>query len=205
MFISQLKRTAALGAIVAVIGLASVPAQAAEVITPVGVDLRDGDFTFTFLDSTFTFGTNGDIFNPLTVQTSDNAAVSSFGGFLGIPVNPTSFFTNRGTVQFGPDVFGSFASFSSETAVPFSNGENFLGLRATFEGQNYFGFAYTSGFTLNSIGFQTAPQTTITATTDISAAVPEPATWAMMLLGFFAVGGAMRRRSQQTSVAYSFA
>lgn len=35
-----------------------------------------------------------------------------------------------------------------------------------------------------------------------SAAVPEPATWAMMLLGFGVVGGAMRRRAR-TSVSFA--
>ncbi|QYU69157.1 PEPxxWA-CTERM sorting domain-containing protein [Leptolyngbya sp. 15MV] len=37
----------------------------------------------------------------------------------------------------------------------------------------------------------------------LQAAVPEPATWAMMLLGFFLVGGALRQR--KTQVSYSFA
>ena len=36
------------------------------------------------------------------------------------------------------------------------------------------------------------------------AGVPEPATWAMLILGFGVVGGAMRRRSQP-KVSYSFA
>lgn len=36
-------------------------------------------------------------------------------------------------------------------------------------------------------------------------AVPEPATWAMMLIGFGAVGAAMRRRKSQPRVTVSFA
>jgi len=35
----------------------------------------------------------------------------------------------------------------------------------------------------------------------VTGAVPEPATWAMMIAGFGLVGGAMRRRS--TKVAYA--
>lgn len=35
-----------------------------------------------------------------------------------------------------------------------------------------------------------------------SGAVPEPATWAMMLVGFGAVGSAMRRRSARTAVSF---
>ena len=38
----------------------------------------------------------------------------------------------------------------------------------------------------------------------LSNSVPEPATWAMMIIGFGAVGGAMRRR-QRTAVRYNFA
>jgi len=33
--------------------------------------------------------------------------------------------------------------------------------------------------------------------------VPEPATWALMILGFGAVGGAMRRRNAKTSVRFA--
>jgi hypothetical protein len=35
-------------------------------------------------------------------------------------------------------------------------------------------------------------------------AVPEPATWALMILGFGLVGGALRRRDSQTRVRYNF-
>ena len=42
-----------------------------------------------------------------------------------------------------------------------------------------------------------------TITYDLSGGVPEPATWALLILGFGAVGGAMRRRS--STIAVSFA
>jgi hypothetical protein len=35
-------------------------------------------------------------------------------------------------------------------------------------------------------------------------AVPEPATWALMLLGFAGIGLAMRRRKQHMAVKYNF-
>jgi hypothetical protein len=42
------------------------------------------------------------------------------------------------------------------------------------------------------------------AITDVAGAVPEPATWAMMLVGFGGVGFAMRRRSKvRTTVSYA--
>ena len=40
---------------------------------------------------------------------------------------------------------------------------------------------------------------------ELAAAVPEPATWALMLLGFGFVGGAMRSRRKNTNVRVSFA
>ena len=48
---------------------------------------------------------------------------------------------------------------------------------------------YADGFKLKAVGYE------------LEAAVPEPATWAMMLLGFFAVGGAMRSRSKRGVLA----
>ncbi|WP_083500197.1 PEPxxWA-CTERM sorting domain-containing protein [Sphingomonas endophytica] len=39
--------------------------------------------------------------------------------------------------------------------------------------------------------------------TDLTSAVPEPATWAMMILGFGMVGAAARRRRQHVGVSFS--
>lgn len=46
---------------------------------------------------------------------------------------------------------------------------------------------------------------TVTAGPATTAAVPEPSTWAMMLVGFGALGFTMRRRREQAQVRYSFA
>lgn len=59
------------------------------------------------------------------------------------------------------------------------------GLRGTFP---------TASFTPN-----------FTLTASEVGAVPEPGTWAMMLLGFGFVGGAMRRKGKKSSVAVSYA
>ena len=39
----------------------------------------------------------------------------------------------------------------------------------------------------------------------LTATAPEPTSWAMMLIGFGAMGAAMRRRRTSLSLSYSFA
>ena len=57
------------------------------------------------------------------------------------------------------------------------------------------GLAYLNIHTSNNPGGEIRAQ--------VSAAVPEPATWAMMLLGFGVVGGAVRYRRRSIGVAFS--
>jgi PEP-CTERM motif len=99
--------------------------------------------------------------------------------FLGIPVEPSTSFTDRRgdhDVLYGPNQFGSYASFPTATDIPFSSGDSFLGLRYTIGADTFYRFAQFAGGDL--------------------AQVPEPSIWAMMMLGF--VGTALlakRRRS----------
>ena len=165
---------------------AAAPAAAQVSVTPIGVDFASTAYTFTFGQSTFTFTGTGDPFGPLAISTGGTGQVNSFFG------SPTTNFADRGTVTFGPDM--QYSSFSTPTPIRFSNGDNLIGLSATSGGDTFFGFAFTTNSVLNSIGFATAPGATVTATTAITAAVPEPATWAMMLIGFGAMGVSMRRR-----------
>ena len=165
---------------------AAAPASAQVSITPVGVSFATAPFTITFGQSTFTFTGTGDPFGPLAISTGGTGMVNSFFG------SPTTNFADRGTVTFGAD--SQFSSFSTPTPVRFSNGDNLIGLSATSGGNTFFGFAFTTNSTLNSFGFGNVPGATITATSAIPAAVPEPATWAMMLVGFGAMGVSLRRR-----------
>ena len=178
----------------------AAPAMAAPVFVTTNADLVASPFSFDVQGATFTLSATNSFAAPLSVQTSDTGEFSSFGGFLGIPVTPSPSFTNRGTVQYGPGVFGSYASFDSLTPVNFSNGENFLGFRALVGDDAYYGFVFTTNGMLNGYGFETSANTVITATT---AAVPEPATWAMMIGGFAFAGSVLRRRRSATAVAYA--
>lgn len=167
------------------------------VITPINQDISTTPYTFTFNGGTFTFDTRGSFPDFLFVQTSGGAAVRTVFG------QPSTDFTNRGTVRYDNSTLGGFAAFPDRTNVRFTNGENFLGLRVTSGGQDFFGFAFTTNTVLNSIGFETSPGVVITATRAIPAAVPEPGTWGLMILGFGAVGFAMRRRQTRTTLSYA--
>ena len=174
------------------VALSTAPACASVVVT--GTDYSTSPVTFSFGDSTFTFSSTGDWFNPTAVQTAGTGKVNDFFG------TPTTNFVDRGTVVFGPD-FGSYSAFSAPTTIPFSNGDNFIGLEATLGSDIFFGYAFTTNTFLNSVVFSDVPGQAITASVDIPAAVPEPATWAMMLLGFGAIGMTLRFRRRALAPA----
>ncbi|WP_114228818.1 MULTISPECIES: PEPxxWA-CTERM sorting domain-containing protein [Sphingomonas] len=189
----SLALTGAVGA-AAFLALAAAPASAAVVVTPIGVNYGTTPYTFSIGESTFTFSGTGDIFGPTAISTGGTGMVNTIFG------SPTTNFVDRGTVTFGPD--SQYGSFSTASPIRFSNGNNFIGLSATLNGATIYGYAYTTNSVLNSIGFQTTPGTAITATTAIPSAVPEPATWLTMLIGFGAIGASIRlRRRRPTAVA----
>lgn len=73
-------------------------------------------------------------------------------------------------------------------------------------GQNFFGIRATDGDVLTSIAFDTngsgvadLRQVRLGGITSQMSAVPEPGTWAMVLLGFGAIGFGMRRRKSTES------
>lgn len=67
----------------------------------------------------------------------------------------------------------------------------------------YVTFALGAGETLNSLTFTTSPAQDAFEVANFSvAAVPEPASWALMISGFGLVGGALRRR-EQTRVTFA--
>jgi hypothetical protein len=101
--------------------------------------------------------------------------------------------------------FGLGDSVSFEFGAPIAAGETLDSLSApggvwtgSYTGTQFF-FAANTGLTASS--FRVGSVTVNTATP----AVPEPATWAMMVLGFMAMGSVLRRKSQQQQrVRYNF-
>ena len=190
--------------ILAVSVLLSAPASAAVVLG--GPELFSAT-PFTFGPSaadqfSLSYPVSG-FFNDTFVSTTGTAQVSSFGGFLGIPVEPTTYFTDmRGghDVLFGPDQFGSYAGFPTATDIPYSSIDSFLGLRYTIGADTYYGFARFSGGDLEGYGFETTPNTDIDANFPV-AQVPEASTWAMMMLGFAGIVLVAGRRSRSLRLA----
>jgi len=186
-----------LAAVTSILALAS-SASATPVITSIGADLAASPYTFTYQGSSFTFGYNGQLFSgPVTISTANGGEVNTIFG------QPTTNFADGrgGPVTFGPTQ--NYGAFADQTVIRFSNGGNFIGLRAVTGTGTFYGFAYSTDNILNSIGFENVADTAITATT-AAGAVPEPASWALMIAGFGLVGGAMRRRAAVwTTVRYA--
>jgi len=183
-------------AALALTAAAAAPANA-QSVTAIGANYASTPYTYTIGGNSFTFSGTGDIFAPTAIATSGGAMVNTIFG------SPTTNFVDRGTVSFGPN--DQYASFGSATPIRFSNGDNFIGLSALLNGSTYYGYAFTTNTILNSIAFQTTPGVAITASTAIPAAVPEPATWMMMLVGFGAIGASIRLRRRRSAMALAAA
>ncbi len=78
-----------------------------------------------------------------------------------------------------------------------------------YTGQVLGGDAYTGGQAFGVQSYPNCPNTPasacdlnfrVTGTREVAGAVPEPATWAMMIAGFGMMGGALRRRSRATNL-----
>lgn len=180
--------------------IAATPTLAAPMITAISADLSRSPYTFDYLGSAFTFGFNGDYFGagPVTVSTATGGEINTIFG------QPTTNFADGrgGPVTFGPSM--QYATFASPTPIRFSNGGNLIGLRAVTAAGTYYGYAFSTNNLLNSIGFESVAGAAVAATTAIPSAVPEPASWAMMIMGFGVVGAAMRKRSRvRTSVTFA--
>ena len=179
-------------ALAAIVATASAASHAAVVTVAAGTNFASTPFTqdfgggnsltFTLVDPAFF------AYDPAGVSTAGSTQVLSLGAPFYDPPRPTSFFTDRGG-SIGPASLGTFTSFATPAAIPFSIVRSLVGFRFDLGGGYQYGFADVTGGRLAGIRFETTPGVAIGLN-----AVPEPASWALLIAGFGLVGGAARRR-----------
>jgi hypothetical protein len=178
--------------------------------------------TITYdLSGSFT-GVNGGEFNNVDAvftgigETDDAVAfdasttivpLSSFTAFAGgltyTFTSPISFFVNRDEDFAGfvsGDVSSGFVRFTSTSGAGLTGYDGISNLAPT--AATFFTNGSTGTFTTDRGDVLITRATNLVVSATV-AAVPEPATWAMMFLGFGMMGASMRYRRRETKVAYA--
>lgn len=118
-------------------------------------------------------------------------------------------FTNLTDIEFGADGNLYALSYDLDSLLGPGVGGGIFQVSSTGAVRNVFstGLANPTGFTIDSRGdfYVTAYGTVMEGTGQLIKveAVPEPATWGMMLLGFGAIGSVARRRRTNATVRYA--
>lgn len=145
----------------------------------------------------------------LTTTAPNGLGRSGVGFFLGSD-SATFTFLNPITA-FAIDI-NTFATTAGSYDVVLDTGDDAFSIFETFPGTGtgqFIGFVSDTPFTTVSLsantGFAYTLDTLLYGTREAVTGVPEPATWAMLLLGFGLVGGAMRsaKRRQKLTVSYA--
>ena len=207
-----MKRLLSVAAAVVALGLGSPSTAATLVIDEngiltgaTGVDVLGVSYDVEFVDGTFTsiFGDGSTLSFAGSGQTGVVAAAESLLDqvFIGVFDNDSNL--TRGC---------SFNLYCIAT-IPYEVQEGeYLALAAL--NNNQFGFEDFYGSDRGDVNFDTSlnpslvfARFTLSGSTPppVNGAVPEPTTWAMMLFGFFGIGGTLRfvRGRQKLSVSYS--
>lgn len=134
---------------------------------------------------------------------------STSGGVAGLTTGPYLDLA-PGAVVSASSTFANTTS-NTQTAAFQVPGSHILGFRFFNESTNAVNYGYmttisegATGFPHTITGWAFEDSGGAITIPSVSGAVPEPATWAMMLMGFGAIGAAMRRRRATTlRVSYS--
>lgn len=188
--------------------LACAPAQASTWVDPVGDflptmggtpqnDLDVTSFTILYSAATTSFTIKSTMAAPIDLAT---------GGFYVIGVNTGTPTGNFASIGLGGVVFDKLI-FVRKTGNSTANGAANI-INPIFSGNSFtvdvpVGFLASTGFTPEYYGFNIWPRNGLAGTPGLVdfapnngtlAAVPEPASWAMMIGGLALAGAAMRRR-----------
>jgi hypothetical protein len=145
--------------------------------------------------------------NYLSANPGDTALLQSFTGYNSVSVYWGSI-DGYNTISLLDSLGNAFASYTGGDITSPANGDQFSAnnnRRVTFtisgDTSAIYGLEFQSSapaFEVDNIGFYGPVTDTTTAGPDGGPAVPEPATWAMMLIGFGMVGAALRIRPNTT-------
>lgn len=155
-------------------GAVCAPAHAAVTYTFKAISAFDSFPFGTFQLTTANFVTGANTFGPASL-TSCSVTFTTASSVCGSQVMDTTFNAPYETVAFGTD---------DGTQVFYYFNAGSFGTVGTHSSQIFGDEQFATLSVVNS-----------------SPSVPEPATWAMMIIGFGAVGGAMRRRKANTVLA----
>ncbi len=130
------------------------------------------------------------LLNSLFFSTPGYYFTSAVFNLFPLPGNPANQATSVIISYFTPGL-------GTQTVTIGINGQNFLGISGD-AGEQFL----SVGFTGNPVttGIQDMRQLRLGGVTPLQPSIPEPATWAMMLLGFGVAGAAMRRSRRRKAL-----
>lgn len=168
-------------------------AQAANVVFYPGTDFSMTPTTISFGGgaATYTFSYLNDGYTADAVSTGGTGLINSFA-FLG-PERPIAFELGA---PIGETGYPDFTAFTSPIGIDYSIAEDSIGLEFTLADGIHYGYVTTLGPEILQYGYND----TVGASIETGAGVPEPNTWAMLIVGLGMMGRAYRfkRRSLGT-------
>lgn len=220
-----ISKSALASALALAVGAVASPAHAAvtfygdeAAFTSAGTITQSFDFD-SFPTNTFSFPGNPYTVGDVTFNSGNNIIVGA--GNYSTPRNAIAynFWTPMTAAIAGTNsLLGFNLTFSGSGAVDIVLNTNldsytFANVQAPTGAFAFQGFAagsgeYFTGLSVNALNGQgNLPMTTDyrLGTADLTGAVPEPTTWAVMLIGFGAVGGAMRSAKRRRKLTVSYA
>lgn len=185
----QPRASAAVALAIGLCTLSVARAEAANVVLYPNADFSATPFTISFGGgaATYTFTYVNDGLTADAVSTEGDGLVNSF---LGVPI-PYGL-----GAPIGDNGYETFTAFPSPAGILYSIAEDSIGLKFQLPDGVHFGYVTTLGPEVIQYGYNNTPGASIAT----GAAVPEPATWVMLIIGL-GVLGALARPSARRSLA----